>query len=180
MPLNKIRTITAEHMVRSLGVSAHVYVSTEVDYESIDRVRTAHKAAFKAEEGVSLTYLPFVARALVDALDELEIRGGRHLAVGEAQGVAGEEAADAGDGDGHARDEGEGEIPVDGRGIERDGEAGDGEDRPDTDDGIRRRDEDDVGAGDGIGQEVVPEGLRVLDAAARRFGVDLHVDQVQQ
>ena len=55
-------------MVRSLEVSAHVYVSTEVDYESIDRVRTAHKAAFKAEEGVSLTYLPFVARALVDAL----------------------------------------------------------------------------------------------------------------
>jgi 2-oxoglutarate dehydrogenase E2 component (dihydrolipoamide succinyltransferase) len=68
VPLNKIRTITAEHMVRSLGVSAHVYVSTEVDYESIDRVRSAHKAAFKAEEGVSLTYLPFVARALVDAL----------------------------------------------------------------------------------------------------------------
>jgi 2-oxoglutarate dehydrogenase E2 component (dihydrolipoamide succinyltransferase) len=68
VPLNKIRTITAEHMVRSLGVSAHVYVSTEVDYESIDRVRTAHKAAFKAEEGVSLTYLPFVARALVDAI----------------------------------------------------------------------------------------------------------------
>jgi 2-oxoglutarate dehydrogenase E2 component (dihydrolipoamide succinyltransferase) len=68
VPLNKIRKITAEHMVRSLGVSAHVYVSTEVDYESIDRVRTAHKAAFKAEEGVSLTYLPFVARALVDAL----------------------------------------------------------------------------------------------------------------
>ncbi|HWJ98534.1 MAG TPA: 2-oxo acid dehydrogenase subunit E2, partial [Acidimicrobiales bacterium] len=68
VPLNKIRKITAEHMVRSLGVSAHVYVSTEVDYESIDRVRTVHKAAFKAEEGVSLTYLPFVARALVDAL----------------------------------------------------------------------------------------------------------------
>ena len=68
VPLNKIRKITAEHMVRSLGVSAHVYVSTEVDYESIDRVRTSHKAAFKAEEGVSLTYLPFVARALVDAL----------------------------------------------------------------------------------------------------------------
>ena len=34
-------------------------------------------------------------------------------------------------------------------------------------------------AGDGIGQEVVPEGLRVLDAAARRFGVDLHVDHFE-
>jgi len=31
-------------------------------------------------------------------------------------------------------------------------------------------------AGDGIGQEVMPEGLRVLDAAARRFGIDLHFD----
>ena len=69
VPLNKIRTITAEHMVRSLGVSAHVYVSTEVDYEAIDRVRRAHKDAFKAEEGVSLTFLPFVSRALIDALD---------------------------------------------------------------------------------------------------------------
>jgi 2-oxoglutarate dehydrogenase E2 component (dihydrolipoamide succinyltransferase) len=70
VPLNKIRRITAEHMVRSLETSAHVYVSTEVDYEAIDRVRGAHKAAFKAEEGVTLTFLPFVARALVDALAE--------------------------------------------------------------------------------------------------------------
>lgn len=31
-------------------------------------------------------------------------------------------------------------------------------------------------AGDGIGKEVMPEGLRVLDAAARRFGLDLHFD----
>ena len=32
-------------------------------------------------------------------------------------------------------------------------------------------------AGDGIGQEVMPEGLRTLDAAARRFGIDLQVDE---
>ena len=70
VPLNKIRQITAQHMVNSLAVSAHVYVSTEVDYEAIERVRRANKESFKAEEGVSLTYLPFVARALVDALAE--------------------------------------------------------------------------------------------------------------
>ncbi|MCB1040061.1 MAG: 2-oxo acid dehydrogenase subunit E2, partial [Acidimicrobiales bacterium] len=70
VPLNKIRRITAEHMVRSLETSAHVYVSTEVDFEAIDRVRKAHQVAFKAEEGTSLTFLPFVARALVDALEE--------------------------------------------------------------------------------------------------------------
>jgi pyruvate dehydrogenase E2 component (dihydrolipoamide acetyltransferase) len=68
--LNKIRRITAEHMVRSLGTSAHAYVSTEVDYEAVERVRRAVKDSFKVDEGVSLTYLPFVARALVDALAE--------------------------------------------------------------------------------------------------------------
>ncbi|MCB1030926.1 MAG: E3 binding domain-containing protein, partial [Acidimicrobiales bacterium] len=44
VPLNKIRQITAEHMVRSLETSAHVYVSTEVDYEVVARVRNANKA----------------------------------------------------------------------------------------------------------------------------------------
>ena len=34
-------------------------------------------------------------------------------------------------------------------------------------------------AGDGIGKEVMPEGLRVLDAAARRFGISLQVDHVR-
>jgi 2-oxoglutarate dehydrogenase E2 component (dihydrolipoamide succinyltransferase) len=57
-------------MVRSKATSPHVYVSTEVDYEGIERVRRAVKDQFKAEEGISLTYLPFVARALVDALAE--------------------------------------------------------------------------------------------------------------
>ena len=69
MALNKIRTITADHMVNSLETSAHVYVSTEVDFERVDRVRSTHKEGFKAEEGVSLTFLPFVARAVVDALE---------------------------------------------------------------------------------------------------------------
>ena len=31
--------------------------------------------------------------------------------------------------------------------------------------------------GDGIGIEVIPEGIRVLDAAARKFGIDLHYDE---
>jgi len=70
VPLNKIRRITAEHMVRSLETSAHAYVSTEVDYEAVERVRKSVKDSFKVEEGFSLTYLPFVARALIDALAE--------------------------------------------------------------------------------------------------------------
>ncbi|MCU1354285.1 MAG: dihydrolipoamide acyltransferase, partial [Acidimicrobiales bacterium] len=93
VPFNKIRKITAEHMVRSLATSAHAYVSASVDYEAVERVRSAHKAQFKAEEGASLTYLPFVSRALVDAIaefprinasvgeGELVIHGDVHLGI---------------------------------------------------------------------------------------------------
>ena len=93
IPFSKIRTITAEHMVRSQATSAHVYVSIEVDYEAVERVRRAHKERFKAEEGMSLTYLPFVSRALIDALaefpnvnasigdDELVVHGDIHLGI---------------------------------------------------------------------------------------------------
>ena len=70
VPFSNIRRRTAEHMVRSLGTSAHTLVVIEVDYENVDKVRNAVKAKFKDEEGTSLTYLPFIARALVDAIRE--------------------------------------------------------------------------------------------------------------
>ena len=70
VPLSNIRKRTAEHMVRSIDTSAHVYVSIEVDYEGVDKVRRAHKDTWRAEEGFSLTYLPFVSRAVVDAIHE--------------------------------------------------------------------------------------------------------------
>ena len=57
-------------MVRSKATSAHVLTATEVDFELVDRVRRAVRDGFKAREGFSLTYLPFVARAVVDALRE--------------------------------------------------------------------------------------------------------------
>jgi 2-oxoglutarate dehydrogenase E2 component (dihydrolipoamide succinyltransferase) len=57
-------------MVRSKATSAHTLVVSEADYENVERVRRAQGAAFKAEEGFSLTYLPFVARATVEALRE--------------------------------------------------------------------------------------------------------------
>jgi pyruvate dehydrogenase E2 component (dihydrolipoyllysine-residue acetyltransferase) len=65
-----IRRRTAEHMVRSKQTSAHVYASIEVDFEGVERVRSAEREAFKAAEGFSLTYLPFISRAVVDAIRE--------------------------------------------------------------------------------------------------------------
>ena len=68
--LSRMRLITAEVMLRSLKTSAHVWTSVEVDFEHVEQVRQRHKEQFKKTEGVSLTYLPFVARAVCDALRE--------------------------------------------------------------------------------------------------------------
>jgi 2-oxoglutarate dehydrogenase E2 component (dihydrolipoamide succinyltransferase) len=56
----KARRATAQHMVRSLATSAHTLVATEVDYHGLDPVRRS----------ANLSFLPFVARATIDALRE--------------------------------------------------------------------------------------------------------------
>jgi len=70
VPFSNIRKRTAEHMVRSKRTSAHVMASIEVDYEGVERVRRAEKEAWRAEEGFGLTYLPFISRAVIDAIRE--------------------------------------------------------------------------------------------------------------
>jgi 2-oxoglutarate dehydrogenase E2 component (dihydrolipoamide succinyltransferase) len=70
IPHTNIRRRTAEHMTRSKATSAHVYAAIEVDFEAVERVRKAEKDAWKASEGFSLTYLPFISRALIDAIHE--------------------------------------------------------------------------------------------------------------
>ncbi len=67
---NNVRRRTGEHMVASKAIAPHALTVVEVDYEGVNQVRTAHKAAFKSAEGFSLTFLPFIARAVVDALAE--------------------------------------------------------------------------------------------------------------
>jgi 2-oxoglutarate dehydrogenase E2 component (dihydrolipoamide succinyltransferase) len=57
-------------MIRSKATSAHTLVALEADYENVEKTRKSHGAKFKAEEGFSLTYLPFVARATTEALHE--------------------------------------------------------------------------------------------------------------
>jgi len=64
----KIRRLTAEHMTRSKATSAHTLMVREVDYEHVEDVRRTQGAAFKQQEGFSLTYLPFNALATLAAL----------------------------------------------------------------------------------------------------------------
>jgi pyruvate dehydrogenase E2 component (dihydrolipoamide acetyltransferase) len=70
VPYDNIRRRTAEHMVRSLATSAHVYTSVEVDFERVEQARRAHRDEWKANEGFSLTYLPFIARAFCDTVND--------------------------------------------------------------------------------------------------------------
>jgi len=66
--LPRLRRTIAEHMIRAKQTAAHVWTSVEVDYERVEQVRLAHREKFKEDEGFSLTYLPFIARATMDAL----------------------------------------------------------------------------------------------------------------
>ncbi|MBI4882446.1 MAG: 2-oxo acid dehydrogenase subunit E2 [Actinobacteria bacterium] len=68
--LSKIRKLTGSHMVMSKGVSPHAFSVVEVDFANVDITRASSKNEWKATEGFSLTYLPFVTRAVVDALAE--------------------------------------------------------------------------------------------------------------
>jgi pyruvate dehydrogenase E2 component (dihydrolipoamide acetyltransferase) len=68
IPFSNIRRRTAEHMIRSKQTSAHVYAAIEVDYEAVERVRREERDTWKTQEGFSLTYLPFISRAVVDAI----------------------------------------------------------------------------------------------------------------
>ncbi len=68
VPLDRLRVRIAENNLKAKRTAAHVWTSVEVDFEMVERVRQAHKAGFKENEGFSLTYLPFIARATIDAL----------------------------------------------------------------------------------------------------------------
>lgn len=68
VPLSKIRQLTGAHMTMSLSVSPHAFSVVEVDYANVDNTRVKTKDEFKSAEGFSLTYLPFISRAVVDAL----------------------------------------------------------------------------------------------------------------
>ena len=66
--MSRLRKVIAQRMVESLQVSAQLTTVVEVDVTSIARLREQVKADFAAREGVKLSFLPFFAKAAVDAL----------------------------------------------------------------------------------------------------------------
>ena len=85
--LSRLRVRIAKNMIRSLQTAAHVWTSVEVDYQGVERVRQAHKRSFKEAEGFSLTYLPFIARATIDALREFPVVNSSFDLDGQAGGL---------------------------------------------------------------------------------------------
>jgi len=93
IPFDRIRKITAEHMVRSKATSPHVLQAIDIDFTAVDTDRLTRKDAWKKEKGYSLTYLPYMARAVCLAIAEfpkvnasiegeaLKIHGGVNLAI---------------------------------------------------------------------------------------------------
>jgi 2-oxoglutarate dehydrogenase E2 component (dihydrolipoamide succinyltransferase) len=70
VPLDNMRRLMAEHMVRSKQVSPHVTVVSEADITAIATFRARHADTFKAREGFTLTFMPFIADAVVRALKD--------------------------------------------------------------------------------------------------------------
>jgi pyruvate/2-oxoglutarate dehydrogenase complex dihydrolipoamide acyltransferase (E2) component len=79
-PMSAMRRGIAEHMRRSLDTSAHVTSAIEVDMSRVVALRKKLKPEFEATHGVNVTYLAFIARAVVETLKDYpwvngEIRG---------------------------------------------------------------------------------------------------------
>ena len=70
IPLTPVRRMIAAAMTRSVSQIPHAWSVTEVDVTNLVAARAALRPAFQQREGVDLTYLPFVLRALTAALQE--------------------------------------------------------------------------------------------------------------
>ena len=91
--MSRLRKVIAARMVESLAVSAQLTTVVEVDVTKVARLRDRAKASFEAREGVKLSFLPFFAVAVCEALkqhpvlnssvegDQIIYHGAEHLGV---------------------------------------------------------------------------------------------------
>ena len=68
-PMDRIRRLTADHMVRAKRVAPHVHSFIEIDFTQIDRIRAASKAKWE-QQGAKVSYTAFVAWAVAKVLPE--------------------------------------------------------------------------------------------------------------
>ena len=70
LPLNAVRKRVAENMAKSWTTAPHVLQIVEADFYRVDQARRAASESWKQREGFSLTYLPFIVRAVSIALSK--------------------------------------------------------------------------------------------------------------
>ena len=70
IPLSRIRKQIGDHMVRSKATSPHVLQAVETDFHAVEMARAAHGDAWRGAHGFGLSYLPFISRAVVEAIAE--------------------------------------------------------------------------------------------------------------
>jgi pyruvate dehydrogenase E2 component (dihydrolipoyllysine-residue acetyltransferase) len=68
VPLTRMRQAIARNMVASMQTTARAWNLVEVNMENVVRTREAAKESFRQREGINLTFMPFVARAVCEAL----------------------------------------------------------------------------------------------------------------
>ncbi len=73
VPMSKMRSIIAKHMIESRRTSAHVHCMYEVDFTRIVNLRNKLKNGFEQRHGARLTFMPFFVRAAVMALQQWPI-----------------------------------------------------------------------------------------------------------
>jgi 2-oxoglutarate dehydrogenase E2 component (dihydrolipoamide succinyltransferase) len=73
LEFDNIRQKMAEHMVESVAISPHVNAIAEVDLSNIDKARKIAGEEFEAQEGFKLTYMPYIAEAVIKALKDFPL-----------------------------------------------------------------------------------------------------------
>ena len=73
VPLSRMRAIIAQRMVESKHISPHVHTVFKIDFTRIVRLREKEKNKYEQRNGVKLTYMPFISRAVVAMLRKMPI-----------------------------------------------------------------------------------------------------------
>jgi len=87
VPMTKMRAIIAQRMVESVRTSPHVHTVYKVDMTRIVRLREREKAAFRQRNGISLSYMPFIAAAAIEALRRFPIVNASLVATAEGNSI---------------------------------------------------------------------------------------------
>jgi pyruvate dehydrogenase E2 component (dihydrolipoamide acetyltransferase) len=87
VPLSRMRSIIAQRMVESVHISPHVHTVFKIDMTRVVRLREREKARFEQTNGVKLTYMPFIAAAMVETLRKFPILNASLERSGESLGI---------------------------------------------------------------------------------------------